>query len=459
VFQTALWTLRQRRYAALAALMLVLALACVAAGTWQISRFEQSVRDNDALDRNAHAGAVALTTALVPLVGPGPAPSREAIRFRTITTTGVYLASGQAYVRDQSLNTASGYYVVTPLRTASGLLLVVRGFVAGDITNSGDSTPPADITPPPAGTVQITGRLQTASTGNDGASELTNREIESINPAQQSSRLGAPVYDTYVTLNAGQPGTSGVTVLPDPDLSNPAGGAYEWQHFAYIIQWYLFALLALAAPFAIGRSEVREAQRRFLGLDPGNEEFGIEPGDELDQPAQLIGGAAGDAAGDPAGDSGDAGGEALAVRSNGNGTVVRQRQPSAEEWRRAARLADRYGRSLGRGHEVPRADSPGSDSTRADPPPIGRTAAAASVDHADYDDFKVPNSADRPHRSHDAYQGSYNDYLWQLGLADGAPATVASASGTEARSRSRSGHGGATIEPDPPADDDPPHLR
>ncbi len=32
--------------------------------------------------------------------------------------------------------------------------------------------------------------------------------------------------------------------------------------------------------------------------------------------------------------------------------------------------------------------------------------------------------ANQPHRSNDAYHGAYNDYLWQLGLADGATPTV-----------------------------------
>jgi len=31
----------------------------------------------------------------------------------------------------------------------------------------------------------------------------------------------------------------------------------------------------------------------------------------------------------------------------------------------------------------------------------------------------VPSSSVQPHRSHDEYHGSYNDYLWQLGMADG----------------------------------------
>jgi cytochrome oxidase assembly protein ShyY1 len=386
VLRTALWTLRQPRYAALAALMLALALICVAAGTWQISRFEQSVRDNDALDRNAHAAAVPLTTALVPIVNHGPAPGRDAIRFRTVTASGSYIADAQEFVREESLNGTSGYYVLNPLRTATGVLLVVRGFVA----DNGKSTPPATITAPPSRPVQITGRLQTTGTKDDAARELSDGEIESINPAEQTARLGAPVYATYVTLNANQPGTSGVTVLPDPDLSNPAGGAVEPQHFAYIVQWYLFALLALAAPFAMGRSEVREAQRRFLGIDPRNDELGIEPGSEQDPRLQLT-------AGMPSG------GE---VAIGNSGTVVRPGEPTAEQWQRAAQLADRYGRSLGLGHAAP-ADQAA---------PSARTGKAPPIDHED----TARNSAIRPHRSYDAFHGSYNDYLWQLALADGA---------------------------------------
>jgi cytochrome oxidase assembly protein ShyY1 len=370
--------------------MLAIALICVAAGTWQISRFVQSVRDNDALQRNAHAAAVPLTTALVPLGNHGPAPGRDAIRFRTVTVSGSYVADAQEFVREESLNGTSGYYVLDPLRTATGVLLVVRGFVP----DNGKSTPPATITAPPSRLVHITGRLQTAGTKDDAARELSNGEIESINPAEQTARLGAPVYAAYVTLNANQPGTSGVTVLPDPNLSNPAGGVVEPQHFAYIIQWYLFALLALAAPFAMGRSEVRDAQRRFLGIDPGNAEFGIEPGSEQDPRPQLT-------AGMPFGG-------AIAIRKSG--TVVRQGEPTPEQWQRAAQLADRYGHSLGIGHAGPANQAA----------PSAHTGKAPTIDHED----SVRNSATRPHRSYDAFHGSYNDYLWQLALADGATPAI-----------------------------------
>lgn len=392
VFRAALWTLRQPRYAALATFMLIVATICTIAGTWQISRFEQSVRDNHALDGNAHAAAVPLTTALVPLTGHGPIPSRDAIRFRTVTASGTYLAGAQEFVRDQSLNGTAGYYVLNPLRTPAGVLLVVRGFLAATAQGS----PPATITAPPLGPVQITGRLQTVDTKTDAAAELGNHEIASINPSDQADRLGAGVYDTYLTLNADQPGTSGLSVLPDPDLSNPAGGVVEPQHFAYILQWYLFALLALAAPFAMSRFEVRDARRRFLGIDPAQEEFGSVASGEHDPRLQL-----GDSR--PAHDT---------VARRASGALVRPVQPTPRQWQRAAQLAERYGRSLGIGHVADQAA------------PAGHGSDVPAAERSPYLPDRVPNSATRPHPSYDSHHGTYNDYLWQLALADGAAPTV-----------------------------------
>jgi cytochrome oxidase assembly protein ShyY1 len=369
-----MWTLRQRRYAAMAALMLVLALGCVAAGTWQIQRFEQSVHDNRALDRNAHGATAPLSTELVPLVGTAKAPGRDAIRFRTVTVSGTYLP-GTQYVRGKVLNNSAGYYVLSALKSADGVVLVVRGFIADD----GHGAPNV-VAPPPSGVVEISGRLQTPSTAADAAALRLHGEVDSVNPVQQATRRGVAVYDAYLDLLAKQPGTAGLAVLPAPDLSNPAGGAFEAQHFAYIIQWYLFGLLALIAPFVLARHEVRAARLQFLGIDEGEQEFGLDPGVA---PIRVGSDRSGSRA-------------ELALRSSGG--VAKRDASVSPEFQRAERLADRYGRSL-RIDGVPSADP-------------GTVVAAAPA-------VAVPGSSVRPHRSPDAYHGSYNDYLWQLGLADG----------------------------------------
>ena len=127
--------LRQPRYAALSALMAVVALACIGAGTWQIVRFEQKVHANDALTAAAHKPAVPVAQVL-PLVG-APAPAADAVRFRTVIATGRYDPAHQGLVRLRSVNGVQGYYVLTPLRTTRATLLVVRGFVA----QRGDGSP------------------------------------------------------------------------------------------------------------------------------------------------------------------------------------------------------------------------------------------------------------------------------------------------------------------------------
>jgi cytochrome oxidase assembly protein ShyY1 len=370
--------MRQPRYSKLAALMVVLAVGCILAGTWQISRYRESVRDNDALRGNAHAAATALTAGLVPLVGHGAAPTREAIRFRTVTVTGTYLAVPAQFLDTTTSSGQPGFAVVAPVRTDDGVVLVSRGTVAATT----DGTPPHVPAVSAARPVRLTGRLETPATSNDRAGSLPDGQIASINPAQQAARLRTSVYQAYVKLSADQPGSVGT--VTKPDLSNPAGGAYEAQHLAYIVQWYAFAVLALLAPFLISRSEVRDARREYLGIDPGEDEFGLAVTDPTAR-LQLAADGTSNVV------------DALAVRDAGE--VARHDTAARHLVARAERLSDRYGRSLG------------PDGVGAAPLPRPSRRGRA--------DRPVPNSASQPHRSSDGYHGSYNDYLWQLALADG----------------------------------------
>ena len=384
--------LRQPRYAGLAAGALILAVGCVGAGTWQIFRYQHTAHANHQLRANAHAAAVPLTTTLVPLTGHGAAPARDAIRFRTVTVTGSYLPVAPQYLRGDSINGVDGYDVIAPLRTDAGVLLVIRGFAAG---NSGAS--PA-VAPPPRGTTDLVGRLDGASTAADGAGELAGRQLETINPAEQARRLGTPVYQGVLTLDAGRAGTAGLTALPGPDLSNPAGGAYEAQHLAYVVQWYLFALLALAAPFAFRRHEVREAQRQYLGIDPGAIEIDqpLPAAPDLLRPA-LTSGAHED-------------GTVTTALARRSGAELRRYRPvDPDRVRRARRLADRYGRSLGAEFDGP-----------VEAEPAHRRPASAARDDRPLTRTHKPDSTVTVHSSEgDELHGAYNDYLWELALRDG----------------------------------------
>jgi cytochrome oxidase assembly protein ShyY1 len=247
-------SLLQPRYAALSALMVIVAAVCVSAGTWQIARYEQKAHANGALRHNAHESTEPIADVL-PIAGATTA-TRDEVEFRRVTATGSYDRAEQAVVRRRQVGDDTGYLVLTPLRTTSGAtLLVVRGFISNDTYAATSGT----VAAPPSGQVTIEGRAQPSDTTPDRAGVLPRGELDSINLADQRKRSTVQFYYGYAELADGQPGTSGLTAIPAPDLSNPAGGALEPQHLAYVIQWYLFAALALAAPFAMIRADRKRA--------------------------------------------------------------------------------------------------------------------------------------------------------------------------------------------------------
>ncbi len=252
------------RYLRLAALMVLVATICVAAGTWQIQRLIEKHDANVLLRSNAEGPAAPVQDVLASTpAGPTASPASAAAaaqthhaQFRTVTATGAYVVDAQVLVREQTVDDTVGYLVLTPLRTVAAAgsagtdLLIVRGFLPA----LGDQTPTPAA--PPTGSVTVQARVQPADTADDELGRVPG-QVRQINASQLAARLHTPVYDGYAELLAGQPGTAGLTVIPDPDLSNAAGGAVEPQHVAYIIQWYLFALIALAAPLVMARGDAQ----------------------------------------------------------------------------------------------------------------------------------------------------------------------------------------------------------
>jgi cytochrome oxidase assembly protein ShyY1 len=247
--------LREPRYAALTALMVLIASICVLLGVWQVSRLEGKHRTNIDLRHNASAPPAPVAAVLRP-VGARQPPSRVDVQFRRVTATGTYDSAHQSVLRNQTVNGVTGYLVITPLHTDGDTLLVVRGFVTGSSTTI--AAPQA-----PAGRVTVTARVWPTATKSDHGAQLPRGQVESINSSDQAGRLGTTVLDGYAELLDGQAGGAGLTTIPPPDLSNPAGGAPELQHLAYVIQWFLFAALALAAPVAIVRAEAGHSTREL----------------------------------------------------------------------------------------------------------------------------------------------------------------------------------------------------
>jgi cytochrome oxidase assembly protein ShyY1 len=237
---------------ALIALGLVLGGACGAAGVWQWHRFGEKKLADDEL-----RAAAARPTAPVDEVLTLGRVVDDTVRFRTVSATGRYDATRQVLVRQRQVNDTPGFLVITPLRTSSGRTLFIdRGFMPATGAATLTPTPPD----PPAGEVQVTARVLPTETGGLGAG-LPDRQIERIDVQALAARDGVPAYPAFGELISSTPPEQGLTPLPAPDLTNPAGGAYVAQHLAYVVQWFLFSAFALAGPVILLLLD-RRARRR-----------------------------------------------------------------------------------------------------------------------------------------------------------------------------------------------------
>ncbi len=245
-------TLRTRRYAVLLIIAVVVAGGCFAAGVWQVHRYGWKHSANTALDRDA-ADAV---TPAADLLAPGR-PVGKDLQFRKVRARGHYQPAGQLLVRQREVNDQPAFLVLTPLRTDAGpTLLVVRGWVP----MSGAAARTPAVPAPPSGPVTVTARIYPSEPAGRTRG-MPAGQVERIDTAAIAGRLGVPTYGGYAELISQTPPTARLAVLPGPDLSNPAGGASEPQHLAYVFQWFVFGLIALAAPFLLARLEDRRGEQ------------------------------------------------------------------------------------------------------------------------------------------------------------------------------------------------------
>ncbi len=240
--------MRQPRYVVLMAIAVALAIGCISAGVWQVHRYDWKRSTNDVLRTNDKRQPEPVGQVL----GTG-APAGKGVQFRRVTATGRYDAAHQLVVRQREVNSSPAFLVVTPLRTDAGAeLVVVRGWMP--MTQAANRTP--RIPAPPAGPVTVHGRAYPSEPAKSTRG-LPAGQIDRLNITELRDMLGTTVYGGYVELTDSEPRQSGLSAFPRPDMSNPAGGAFELQHLAYVVQWFIFAGIALAAPFILMRIERR----------------------------------------------------------------------------------------------------------------------------------------------------------------------------------------------------------
>ena len=116
--------LRQRRWWAFSLFVVAMLALCVVLANWQWSRYQERRAENDRLD----AALAAPTAPVDAILAAGPAgtaqPPSPADQWRMVTATGEFDPAGEVAVRRRPLDGRTGFWIVTPLRTETGILLV-----------------------------------------------------------------------------------------------------------------------------------------------------------------------------------------------------------------------------------------------------------------------------------------------------------------------------------------------
>jgi surfeit locus 1 family protein len=200
----------------------ILAIAgLLALGTWQVQRRAWKLDLIARVDARIHAA-------------PEPAPVGTTIskqdEYRRVTATGRFLSGKDALVQASTVR-GPGWWVMTPLVTNGGTLLINRGYV-----------PTRKAPPPPTGALTIVGLLRLSEpdggflrSNDPAAGRWYSRDVAAI-----GRRNGLTTQPYFIDAQAGpeRPGQpiGGLTVV-----------SFTNNHLAYALTWYTLALMTAAA--------------------------------------------------------------------------------------------------------------------------------------------------------------------------------------------------------------------
>lgn len=213
---------------------LLVIIACVSflrAGFWQLERREEKA----ALFASFDAGG----QTLLPVDALGASLSAGQ-RYRSVRLEGRYDAGHQVLLDNITRDGRAGYEVLTPFRTAGGLVLVNRGWLAA----------PADRSELPVLGVaesrrSVSGRLdrlprpglRLGAPTPEEAGAAWPRRLLYPDAATLAAQIGEPVPDYQLLLDPGM--ADGFLRDWRPRVSGPD------MHLTYAVQWFAFAATAL----------------------------------------------------------------------------------------------------------------------------------------------------------------------------------------------------------------------
>lgn len=216
------------RWLALLGLVILIVVAFVQLGRWQLGVAQDKARV-EAVKSAGQKPVVDLTTLLRPHQG-FPAE----VGGRMVTTTGTY-AAGQVLVQGRLMDGRAGYWVITPLtvEATGATLAMLRGW-----------TPTPTAPPAPEGAVTV--RASLAPGESPSQSGLPEGRLSSVDLARLVNSWHGDLYNGFGFVQDERPSppaatTAGLTRVPPPV---PASGV-QWRNAAYALQWWVFAAFAL----------------------------------------------------------------------------------------------------------------------------------------------------------------------------------------------------------------------
>ncbi|MBL7260366.1 SURF1 family cytochrome oxidase biogenesis protein [Paractinoplanes lichenicola] len=240
------------RWLAAAALAVAAALVMVMLGNWQLRRYEERSAINDRIDAADSVAAVPLTSVLTrPATAgvAGAAPGKD-LAWTKVTVSGRYDPAHEIQARGRTVDGDVGFEIVTPLVLADGTaVLVDRGWVPAP---AGGALAAPEVPPAPSGPVTVVGQVH-LSESRPAAIEQRNGRLDTrrISLPRLAPEMPYPVYGAYVLLTTQTPAADTAFTRIPIDHED------SWQNGGYAVQWWLFALMALAAYGYYARKEAK----------------------------------------------------------------------------------------------------------------------------------------------------------------------------------------------------------
>ncbi|MDO9412676.1 MAG: SURF1 family protein [Pseudolabrys sp.] len=228
------------RRIALAGFGLAATICFLALGWWQVERRTWKLDLIERVDARIHAAAVPL-----PPPGQWPSINERGDAYRKVRVDGVFQHECETPVQALT-ERGAGYWLLTPLRTADGVVLVNRGFVPSERDNpgvreAGRIAGPVTVT----GLMRMTEPKGTLLRSNDpAAGRWFSRDAEAI--LRKCGIDGARTFfiDADATPNPGGYPVGGLTVI-----------AFSNSHFVYAVTWFTLALMSMAGIVLLFRKE------------------------------------------------------------------------------------------------------------------------------------------------------------------------------------------------------------